>query len=130
MAVANHASLLFRLLKSIDYAYNSLCLFHRHHGTDRQAEFLLVDLLGDGEGEVVPRLVTLLLMRRNGIVDEGLDAVFRQMGLQRVALLAQNREKVIDVVGIGQTRGQRNQRIVDVGVIVVGDGLPMGVVGV
>ena len=89
-----------------------------------------MDLLGDGEGQAVPRLVALLPVRRNRVVDEGLDAVFRQMGLQRVALLAQNREEVIDVVGVGQARGQRDQRIADVVVIVVGDGLPMGVVGV
>ena len=116
------------LTKCIDYTHDLLGLLHRHHGTDRQAEFLLVDLLGDGEREAVPRLVTLLLMGRNGIMDEGLDAIFRQMGLQRVALLAQNWEEVIDVVGIGQARGQRYQRIGDVVVIVVGDGLPMCVV--
>ena len=115
--------------KKLIQSFNDyMCCIYFHHGTYRQTEFLRCDLFSDGEGQVVPRPVTLLLMRRNGIVDEGLDAVLRQMGLQRVALLAQNREKVIDVVGVGQARGQRNQRIGDVVVIVVGDFLPVGVV--
>ena len=115
-------------MKIIYQTCDHLRFFHRHHGANRQAEFLLMDLLGDGQREVVPFAVTFLFVGRNRIVDEGLDTVFRQILLQFVAFFAENRENVIDVVGVWQATGQRNQRIVDVVVIVVGNHLPMGVV--
>ena len=48
-------------------------------------EFLLADLLGNGQAEGAPFAVATLAVRRYGVVNQRLDAVVLQVGLQFVA---------------------------------------------
>lgn len=104
------------------------CLVECKDGTDGEAEFLPVYLLGDGQREVVIFLIALLLMRGYRIVYQGLDAVLRQVCLQLVTPFAEDGEEVIDVLSIGQARRQGDERVLDMVVVVVGYLLTMGVV--
>ena len=58
-------------------------------------EFLGVDLFGDGQREVVPCLITTLLVGRYGIMDLRLDAVGGEECLQFIATLAENGEDMV-----------------------------------
>ena len=58
-------------------------------------EFLGVDLFGDGQREVVPCLITALLVGRNGIMDLRLDAIGGEECLQFIAMFAENGEDMM-----------------------------------
>ena len=77
-----------------------------------------MDAFGDGEREMVPLFVAFLLVGRNGIMNQRLDAMLSEMLLQCIAVLTENGELMIDIVGIGDATGQRDQRVVNVLVIV------------
>ena len=56
-----------------------------------------MDGLGDGQGQPGPFTVTLLTVRRYGIVDQGLHAVVGQIPLQFVTAPATDGEDVVDI---------------------------------
>ena len=64
------------------------------------AEFLLVDLLGDGERQMIPLLITLLLVGRYGIMYLRFNAVVCEISLQFVAARTENGEDMIDAIAI------------------------------
>ena len=47
---------------------------------------------------MVPLTVALLLVGRDGVMDEGLDAVVCKIALEGITMRSENREKVADVV--------------------------------
>ena len=65
-----------------------------------------MNLLGEGEGEVVPLLVATLFVRRDGIMDLSFYAIVLQVLLQAVALLAENGEDMphaVSIIALGDT---------------------------
>ena len=84
----------------------------------REGQFLGMYPLCNGIAEVVPRLVTGLLVRGDGVMDEGLNTLVGQELLQRVAPFAEYRELVVDVVLVRDALGEGDERIVDMLVIV------------
>lgn len=62
------------------------------------------------------------------VVNERLHTLLRKKRLQLVALLAEYGKLVVHIVGIGQTLGQRDERIADVAVVKVGQLLAAGIV--
>ena len=97
---------------------------------DGNAEFLLVNLFGNGQVHSVPLFITLLLVWWNGVVDEGLYALRRQVLLQTVTLRTKDGEDVIDVVRVGHLAGECDERIADMLVVVAGNLLASAVVGI
>ena len=63
-------------------------------------EFLGVNLFGDGQREVVPFPTTTLLMRRYGVMDLCFYAVFCEILLQLVAMLAKDGEDMPHTISI------------------------------
>jgi hypothetical protein len=71
-----------------------------------EAELLLVDQLGDGQGEVVPLLVASLLVGRYGVVNHRHDALLLEVLLEGIAMRGEDGVDVIDAVG---KRGVRSE---------------------
>ena len=67
------------LLELVEKPYNNRCFFVSHGLMAGQTKLALVNMFCDGQAERVPLLVALLLVRRNGVVDEGLYAVLVQI---------------------------------------------------
>ena len=67
-------------------------LLHGHDWTDGEAELLLVNLFGNGQREGRTVTIAALTMGRNGVVDEGLDAMLGEMSLEIVAARGENGE--------------------------------------
>ena len=59
-----------------------------------------VDLFGDGQRKVAPFLITTLLVRRNGIMNLRFYAVFGEILLQLVAMLAKDGEDMPHAISI------------------------------
>ena len=98
---------------------NGLSLLTTHRLVHRNGEFLLMDTLRDRITAIVPRLVTLLLMRRYGIMNECLHPTIFEICLQLITAFTENGELMIDVVLIAEPLRQGDQRIVD-GLVIVG----------
>ena len=65
-----------------------------------------MNLLGEGEGEVVPLLIATLFVRGDGIMDLSFYAMVLQVLLQAVALLAENGEDMphaVTIIALGDT---------------------------
>ena len=65
-----------------------------------------MNLLSEGEGEVVPLLVATLFVRGDGIMDLSFYAMVLQVLLQAVALLAENGEDMphaVTIIALGDT---------------------------
>ena len=77
-----------------------------------------MDLFSNRKTVCVPFLIACLLVGWNGVVDERLYALFRQVLLQLVTLRTEDREYVVDILCVVQTAGQRDERILDVLVII------------
>ncbi len=76
----------------------------------RDGEFLGVDSLGDRQGKVVPFGKTMLLMRRNRIMDLRLDTIVSEKLLQIIAPLAEDGEDM--VYGIARLKRNTNRILV------------------
>ena len=97
-------------------------------GTDGKTEFLTVNALGDGQRQLAPFAVALLTVGWDGVVDECLYAVLREVLLQLVAARAEDGEGVIDVLCIVGEGGQCQQRMLDVAVVIGRYALTLSVV--
>ena len=71
-----------------------------HGRIERKTQFLTSQLFGNGQGEVVVFFVASLLVRRYRIVDEGVDALTEQEGLQGITMGCENRKDMIDVASL------------------------------
>ena len=118
------------LLEGVKDTYNFFNFLIGQDLADGNAEFLLVNLFGNGQVHSVPLFITLLLVWWNGVVDEGLYAPRRQVLLQAVAFRAKDGEDVIDVVRVGHLAGECDERIADMLVVVAGNLLASAVVGI
>ena len=58
-----------------------------------------MNLLGDGKRKLVPMGVTPLPMRRNGIMNQGLNAPLEQIGLKMVTMAAEQGEDMKNIIG-------------------------------
>lgn len=85
-------------------------------------------MLGDGQRQVGILSVALLLMGRDGVVDEGLDVVLPEVLLQAVALVAEDGEEVIDVVLGSDMAWQTHERVGYTFIIESGDSGAVAVV--
>lgn len=94
----------------------------------REGEFLRSNLLGDGQGEVVPIGIAFLLVRRDGIMDLRLYAVVEEVLLQFIATRTEYRKNVPD--GGRRSLRQANQGISHLREIGVGNGAAILVVGI
>ena len=69
----------------------------------RDGKFLLMNLLSDGQGKVIPlTIIAALLVRRNGIMDLCCDTVISKVLLEFVTTGAENGEDMIHRVVIGE----------------------------
>ena len=73
-------------------------------------------------------IIALLLVRGDRVVNERLHTLLCKKRLQLVALLAEDGKLVVHIVGIGQTLGQRDERIADVAVVKVAASSALSVV--
>jgi hypothetical protein len=73
------------LSKFVDDANDLGYIVNGVDGTDGEGKLLSCDALGDGELERGPLAVTALAMRRDGIMDNGLDVVSTEVSLEFVA---------------------------------------------
>ena len=64
----------------------------------RDGEFLLADLLGNGQAEGAPLAVATLAVRRYGLVNQRLDAVVGEVLPEFVATGRQDWEDVVDAL--------------------------------
>ena len=116
------------LLEGIDGLDDLPCFGFAHCGTDGEGELGAVYLLGDGQRQMGILSVALLLMGRDGVVDEGLDAVLLEVLLQAVALVAEDGEEVVDIVfGVDMAR-QTHERVVYTFIIEFGNAGAVAVV--
>ena len=56
-----------------------------------------MDTFGDREGQDVPFRIALLLVRRDGVVDDGLDTILFEVFLKFIPPFAEDRENMEDV---------------------------------
>ena len=66
----------------------------------RDGKFLSVDLLSDGEREIIPIAVATLLVGRYGIMDLSLYAIILMILLKAVAMLTKHRKDMPNAVAI------------------------------
>ena len=78
----------------VDDIYDHPYLVVGHRLMTGQAQLLTVYALSDRQRALCPLAIALLPMGRYGIVNDGLDALFCHIALQRVAILGQNWEDV------------------------------------
>ena len=76
----------------------------------RDREFLSVDLLSDGEREIIPIAVAMLLVWRYGIMNLSLYAIILKILLKALAMLTKHREDMPNAVTIVALR-HADQRI-------------------
>lgn len=109
------------MLECIDSLDDLLCLGFAHRGADREGELGAVYLLGDGQRQMGILSVAFLPMGRDGVVDESLDAVFLEVLLQAVALVAEDGEEVVDVMLGADVAWQADERVGYTVIIKFGD---------
>ena len=63
-------------------------------------KFLSVNLLSDGEREIIPIAVATLLVRRYGIMNLSLNTIILKILLKAVAMLTKHREDMPNAVAI------------------------------
>ena len=63
-------------------------------------EFLSVNLLSDGEREIIPIAVATLLVRRYGIMNLSLNTIILKILLKAVAMLTKHRKDMPNAVAI------------------------------
>ena len=103
--------------------YHGFGICEWHHRTDGQTQLFVMNALGYGQVEELKCLVTFLLMRGNGIVDEGFYAALAEVVLQGIALLASDGEEVVNVtLGFGLF-GQEDVWVLNVLPIIRGNAL-------
>ena len=64
-----------------------------------KGEFLGMDLFGNGQRMMAEFRIACLMVRRDGVVDGGLDAVFREILLKLVAAGTEHGENVVNAFG-------------------------------
>ena len=64
-------------------------------------EFLVVDLLRDGQFKSIPLRIAFLLVGRNGIMDHGLHTIVGEVLLELVTMGTEDSEDVIDAIAGG-----------------------------
>ena len=107
-----------KLKEGVEGVYYCLGFLGGDDLVHREGQLLGMYPLCNGIAEMVPLPITRLLVRGDGVMDEGLDTLVSQKLLQRVAPFTEYRELMIDVVLVRDALGEGDERIVDMLVII------------
>lgn len=77
---------------------DALNLFSRHRWPNGQAHHLSMNSLGQGQLQTAERLIRLLLVRRYGVMDQGVNACSLQVSLKGSTVLNSHHEQVKHMV--------------------------------